>query len=186
MPDHRVCPWWLGYLLASPLRRLFQDPTKILSPYVREGMTVLEPGSGMGFFTLELVRLVGPEGRVVAVDIQPKMLASLNRRAARAGLSAHLDARLAAPDSMGVGDLAGSSDLVLAFAMVHELPPGNSFFAEAALVMKSGGRLLFAEPAGHVSDSEFQAQLAVAGSAGLDVVDRPSIRRSHAALLEKS
>ncbi|MCX6629133.1 MAG: hypothetical protein NTW28_16060, partial [Candidatus Solibacter sp.] len=62
----------------------------------------------------------------------------------------------------------------------------NSFFAEAALAMKSGGRLLFAEPAGHVSDTEFQAQLAVAGRAGLDVVDRPSIRRSHAALLEKS
>jgi hypothetical protein len=43
---HRVCPWWIGYLLASPLRRwLGQDPAKILSPYVREGMTILEPGS---------------------------------------------------------------------------------------------------------------------------------------------
>jgi hypothetical protein len=43
---HRVCPWWIGYLLANPLRRwLGQDPAKILSPYVREGMTVLEPGS---------------------------------------------------------------------------------------------------------------------------------------------
>ena len=186
MPDRTVCPWWLGYLLASPLRRLLQDPAKILSPHVREGMTVLEPGSGMGFFTLELARLVGPEGRVVAVDIQPQMLASLKRRAARAGLSARVDARLAAPDSMGVGDLAGSVDLVLAFAMVHELPPGNSFFAEAALAMKSGGRLLFAEPAGHVSDASFQAQLAVAGGAGFNVVDRPSIRRSYAALLEKS
>jgi len=42
---HRVCPWWIGYLLANPLRRwLGQDPAKILSPYVREGMTVLEPG----------------------------------------------------------------------------------------------------------------------------------------------
>ncbi|MCX6629132.1 MAG: class I SAM-dependent methyltransferase, partial [Candidatus Solibacter sp.] len=124
MLDHKVCPWWLGYLLASPLRRLLQDPTKILSPYVREGMTVLEPGAGMGFFTLELARLVGPEGRVVAVDIQPQMLASLKRRAARASLSARVDTRLAAPDSMGVVDLAGSVDLVLAFAMVHELPPG--------------------------------------------------------------
>jgi hypothetical protein len=40
---YRVCPWWIGYLLASPLRCwLGQDPIKILSPYVREGMTVLE------------------------------------------------------------------------------------------------------------------------------------------------
>ena len=71
---HRVCPWWLGYLLASPLRRLMYDPARILTPHVREGMTVLEPGPAMGFFTLELARRVGPAGRVVAVDIQEKML----------------------------------------------------------------------------------------------------------------
>ena len=40
---HRVCPWWLGDLLANPIRRLIQDPGKVSSPYVREGMTVLEP-----------------------------------------------------------------------------------------------------------------------------------------------
>ena len=50
-----VCPWWLGYFLASPIRRWMQDPAKILAPHVREGMIVLEPGPGMGFFTLELV-----------------------------------------------------------------------------------------------------------------------------------
>ncbi len=59
----RVCPWWLGYLLASRLRRLWEDPRTILAPYVREDMTVLEPGPGMGFFTLELARLVGSSGR---------------------------------------------------------------------------------------------------------------------------
>ncbi len=59
MPE-RVCPWWLGYFLASPIRRLWQNPAQILRPYVREGMTVLEPGPGMVFFTLELARLVGP------------------------------------------------------------------------------------------------------------------------------
>ena len=35
----RVCPWWLGYLLASPLRRLMQDPVEVLAPYVREGQS---------------------------------------------------------------------------------------------------------------------------------------------------
>jgi len=89
----RVCPWWLGYLLVSPVRRLVQDPRKVLAPYVREGMTVLEPGPGMGFFTLELARLVGPSGRVVALDIQPRMLAGLSRRIARAGLLERLGGR---------------------------------------------------------------------------------------------
>jgi len=54
MAGHKVCPWWLGYLLACPLRRLSQDPGRILAPYVRGGMAVLEPGPGMGFFTLKL------------------------------------------------------------------------------------------------------------------------------------
>src|SRR5271157_3136661 len=105
--SHRVCPWWLGYLLASPLRRLFQDPVKLLSPYVRAGMTVLEPGPGMGFFTLDLARLVGPGGHVVAVDIQPKMLSSLQRRLVRAGLLERVDARLVPADSMRLAGLAG-------------------------------------------------------------------------------
>lgn len=48
MGAHRVCPWRLGYLLASPVRKLLQDPHRILLPYVRAGMTVLEPGPGWG------------------------------------------------------------------------------------------------------------------------------------------
>jgi hypothetical protein len=47
----RICPWWVGHLLASPVRRLIHDPHKILSPYVREGTMVLEPGPGMVFHT---------------------------------------------------------------------------------------------------------------------------------------
>src|SRR5689334_22447611 len=102
---HRVCPWWIGYLLASPLRRLAFDPHKILTPYVHSGMTVLEPGPGMGFFTLELARLVGPEGRVVAVDIQPRMISALTRRASKARLLDRIDIRLAQAGSMGLADL---------------------------------------------------------------------------------
>ena len=101
---HHVCPWWLGYLLASPLRRLLQDPAKILAPYIREGMTVLEPGPGMGFFTLELARLVGAGGRVIAVDVQPKMLDRLKRRAGTAGVSERVHARVCSSDSLGLAD----------------------------------------------------------------------------------
>jgi SAM-dependent methyltransferase len=141
-----ICPWWLGYLLASPVRRLMYDPAKVLAPYVREGMTVLEPGPGMGFFTLELARRVGPSGRVVAVDVQSRMVEGLKRRAARAGLLERVDARLAARDSMGVTDLAGTVDFALAFALVHELPAADPFFIEVAEALKPGACLLLAEP----------------------------------------
>jgi len=181
----RVCPWWIGYLLASPLRRLLQDPAAILGPYVAEGMTVLEPGPGMGFFTLELARRVGPTGRVVAVDLQPKMLEGLRRRAARAGLADRIETRLTGADGLGVDDLAGRVDLAVAIAVVHELPDAGRFFAEVAQALAPGGRLLLAEPRGHVSDGEFAGTLAAAAASGLREVDRPSIPRSVSALMAR-
>jgi hypothetical protein len=62
MVEHRVCPWWVGYILASAIRKLTHNPARILARFVRTGMIVLEPSPGMGFFTLELARLVGPTG----------------------------------------------------------------------------------------------------------------------------
>ncbi len=182
---HRVCPWWLGYLLASPLRRLMASPRKLLEPYVHEGMTVLEPGPGMGFFTLELARLVGVSGRVVALDIQSKMLDGLKRRLAKAGLLERVDIRLVQPDSMRLDDLAGSVDFALAFAVVHEMPSASSFFAELSRALKPDGSILFAEPAGHVKAALWDAELEAANHAGFIVADRPHIRRSYTALLKK-
>lgn len=183
--QERVCPWWLGYLLACPLRSLFQNPAKILGPYVREGMIVLEPGPGMGFFTLELARRVGDAGRVVAVDIQPKMLERLERRAAKAGLRNRVVTRLVPPDSMELHDLAGMVDFALAFAVVHEMPDGARFFREVSEALKPGGAVLLVEPPGHVKVEAFDQELSAAGRAGLTVVDRPKVGRSHAALLRK-
>jgi ubiquinone/menaquinone biosynthesis C-methylase UbiE len=180
---HHVCPWWLGPLLASRVRRLWQDPRAILAPHVKDGMTVLEPGPGMGFFTLELARLVGPSGRVVAVDVQPRMLAGLRRRAEAAGVAARIDAREASGASLAVDDLAGKVDFALAFAVVHELPDAAAFFAQVARALVPGGRLHVAAPRGHVPDAEFAAALEAAAAASFRVVDRPAIRRSHTALL---
>jgi SAM-dependent methyltransferase len=184
MPKH-VCPWWLGYLLASPLRRWMQNPEQIVAPYLRQGMTVLEPGPGMGFFTLPMAKMIGPSGRIVVVDIQPKMLASLRRRAAKAGLLPRIEIRLAQPETMGLADLNGAVDFVLGFAMVHELPSAEVFFREAAAALKLGGLLLLAEPAGHVDPVRFGRELEAATAAGFEVTDRPEIRRTLSAVLCK-
>ncbi len=182
---HRVCPWWLGCVLASPVRRLLQDPVAVVKPYVREGMTVLEPGPGMGFFTLEMARQVGASGRVIAVDIQSRMIAGLKRRLVKAGLLDRTDVRLAPSDSLGLEDLRGKVDFALAMAVVHEMPSANRFFAEVAQAMKPGATLLLAEPSGHVKQSAFDAELLDAAAAGLELAVRPTIRRSQAALLKK-
>ena len=182
---HRVCPWWLGYLLISPLRRLHLNPAKLLTPWVRAGITVLEPGPGMGFFTIPLAQLVGPSGRVIAVDVQPNMIGKLKQRVAKAHLAGRVDARLAAAESLAIKDLDGKVDFILAFAMVHEMPSARQFFAQAAAASKSGARLLLVEPAGHVKTEEFEVELREAADAGFKVLERPHIRRSQAALLQK-
>jgi len=185
MAEH-VCPWWMGYWLASPMRRWWmQSPEKLLTPYVREGMTVLEPGPGMGFFTLPMAGMVGPAGRIVAVDIQAKMLDSLRRRAAKAGVLPRIETRLAQPNSMKLDDLKGAVDFVLAFAVVHEMPSAETFFREAAAALKPGGLMLLAEPAGHITPEGFARELEAARKAGLELVERPVIRRSLAAVLHK-
>ena len=183
---HRVCPWWLGYFLISPLRRLQVNPARLLSPFIREGMTVLEPGPGMGFFTIPLARLVGLNGRVVAVDVQPKMIRKLKRRVVKAGLVPRVEARLARAGSMGISDLRGAVDFILAFAVVHEMPSAGPFFAEASTACMPDARLLLVEPAGHVKDEEFEAELRDAAQAGFKLLERPHIRSSQAALLQKS
>jgi len=182
---HRVCPWWLGYLLASPLRRFAQDPRTILAPFVRDGMTVLEPGPGMGFFTMEIARLVGPKGRVVAVDIEPRMLDGLRRRAGKRGLLDRLDVRQAADSGLGVSDLAGRVDFALAFAVVHEVPDPARFFADLHAALKPGGKLLLAEPRGHVAEEEFGTTILAATGAGFREEAAPDIARSRAALLAR-
>jgi ubiquinone/menaquinone biosynthesis C-methylase UbiE len=184
--SHRVCPWWLGYLLASPLRRwLGQDPVKILSPYIREGMTVLEPGPGMGFFTIPLARMVGSAGRVIAVDVQPKMIQELKHRAAKANLQERIDARVTTAETMGIQDLEQKVDSTLAFAIVHEFPDAAHFFREVSKASKPNAQLLLSEPEGHVDEPTFAAELSVAKAAGFSLLDPPVIQRSLSTLLVK-
>ena len=183
--SHRVCPWWLGYLLASPLRRLLQDPEEIMRPYVTEGMSVLDVGCGMGFFSLPLAALVGGAGKVICVDVQEKMISGLVRRAEKTGLSARIDARICGTNSLDVGDLDGSIDFAMLFALVHEVPDKERLFSEVYTTMKHDGEVLLAEPRGHVSESEFEKTLSLALRAGFEVVRNGEIRRSRARLLRR-
>ena len=181
----RLCPWWMGYVLLSPFRRRRHDPDAILGPLVLEGMTVLEPGPGMGFFTLPLARRVGPTGKVVAVDIQPKMLAALRRRARWHGLAGRVDPRLADGSDMGIVDLTGQVDFVLAFHVVHEVPDQGRFFAQVHAALKPGGRILVAEPEHHVTSQHFADSLAAAKEAGFHMEPGPDIATSRTALMSR-
>jgi 2-polyprenyl-3-methyl-5-hydroxy-6-metoxy-1,4-benzoquinol methylase len=184
MSQH-VCPFWVGYILLSPVRKLITNPDRILEPYVRPGMSVLDAGTAMGFFSIPLARLVGESGHVVCVDLQEKMIASLRKRAVKAGLERRMEFRVCTEETLSVDDLAGRIDFALAIAVVHEVPDPRQFFTGIFNALKNGGSLLFSEPAGHVSRDGFSASLSIARAVGFEIHDTRKIVRSHSALLTK-
>lgn len=164
--DNKVCPPWVGYFLLNPLRRLLENPEKMLGKFIREGMVVLEPGCGMGFFTLPMARMVGGNGRVIAVEIQEKMLSVLQRRAIKSGLEDRIEIRQSGANSMGIEDLSGKVDFSAAIHVIHEVPDQSSFLSELWNVLKPEGKLLAIEPKGHVSQEEFDQTLTIAENIG--------------------
>lgn len=177
----RVCPWWLAYTFDNPLRHLVHDSEKMLAPYVGRGMTVLDAGCGMGFFSIALARLVGERGAVIGVDVQQKMLEITAERARRAGMSARIRLRRCEPADLGVESRA---DFILAFWMAHEVENAETFFRQARSCLAPGGKMLVAEPKIHVSLKRFEAIVLSAGRAGFMPCGAPPIRLSRSVLLE--
>jgi len=178
-----VCPWWLCFTFDNPLRKLLHNPEAILSPYVQPGSTVIDIGPGMGYFSIPLARLVGPTGHVIAIDVQPKMLAALARRARRYGVSERIQTHVASQDSLGNHLKA---DFVMAFWMVHEVPNQRTFLTEIFGFLKPKGLFLLVEPILHVSKNSFLRTVQSANEIGFVVKDMPNIRISHSALFTRN
>ncbi len=168
--------YWLARYVGG-----FKTLKRSCPPISAEGMTVLEIGPGMGFFTIPAARMVGAGGKVIAVDVQEKMLNALIKRAAKAGIDNRIIAKLIEPDSIGVSE---PIDLCLLINVVHEVPDPAGLFSQIKSILKPTGKVLLVEPAGwHVSEKQFQDTLALASNAGLIVIGKPKIRRSWSALL---
>lgn len=179
---HHVCPRWLCFTFDNRIRRLLQNPDRIMNSFIRPGDTVVDVGPGIGFFTIAMARLAGDGGRVIAVDIQEEMLEALLERAGKAGVSNRIRTVLANPESLNVTVLA---DFMLAFWMVHEVPDQERFFSGLNTISKEGGRFLLAEPKLHVAKTQFDQSVSLAQKSGFELLDRPAISLSHAALFIK-
>ncbi len=180
--DKRVCPWWLAFTFDNPFRRFLHDPEEILGSFVREGMTVADIGSGMGYFSIAMAKMVSSTGKVIAVDVQQKMLAIMHKRAVKAGVAERIYPVLGTYDNIKVKE---PLDFVLAFWMVHEVNDIQTFFDQVAAVLKEGGKVLYVEPKLHVPNYRFQEILDHARSAGFRIGDGPRIGISRAAVLSK-
>ena len=160
----RVCPWWLSVFLAHSLRRIIHNPDKILAKFIQKGHTVADIGCGPGYFTIAMAKLVGEKGRVIAADIQPKMLQYVHRSAEKKGLQSRIILHQCQENKLGIKEPV---DFVLAFYMVHEVPEIETFFKEIAAIMKPEAAFLLVEPIVHVTARRFEQIIQAACAAGL-------------------
>lgn len=176
---HDVCHWRYAYLFDNPLRRLFHNPATMLQAHVKRGMTVLDVGCGMGFFSIGMARLVGPEGQVHSVDLQQEMLDVLEKRAARRGVADNILTHRCTADSIAV---KAKVDFILAFWMVHEVPNQLALFTQLRSVANSDCKLLIAEPKIHVTANDLAKTIRIAEDVGWKQAGESQVRLSISAL----
>ncbi len=178
----RVCPVSRAGGLEIGLRRWFQNPHKILSPYVKAGMTVLDLGCGPGFFTIPLAEMVGSVGRVIAADLQDGMLQRLQAKLEGSGLDKRVSLHRCAAERIGVTEKV---DFVLAFYVVHEVPDRAGFFQELSSIVRRDGCVLVVEPPFHVWAAAFAETIGFAEKTGFRPEAGPKVLFSKSAILRR-
>ena len=107
-----------------------------------EGETVVDIGSGAGIDSLIAARQVGPDGRVIGVDMTDEMLGK-SRQAASDGGFENVDFVHGLSESLPVED--GWADVVISNGVINLSPDKVAVFAEVHRVLKPGGRFQIAD-----------------------------------------
>jgi ubiquinone/menaquinone biosynthesis C-methylase UbiE len=179
---NRVCPVELANSLDGRFRRWLQNPQKILSPYVKEGMTVLDIGCGPGFFSVELATLVGSHGKVVSADLQDGMLEKLHNKIRGTELEERFRLVKCDQDKINISEKV---DFGLAFFMVHEVPNKELFFTQLKTILNGDGQFLVVEPRlFHVSQKEFVCTTKIAEGTGFAIHPGPRLPLCWSAILK--
>jgi len=178
---NRVCPVELSGSLDSKIRRWLQNPQKILSPYLTEGMKVLDIGCGPGFFSIEIAKIIGANGKVFSVDLQEGMLNLIRKKIAGTELESRIHLIKSEVNGFSIPEKVY---FILAFYMVHEVPDKDNLFILLKDSLSENGRFLLIEPKlFHVSKKEFALTLRKAEQAGFKITKGPKLTFSHSAIL---
>lgn len=136
-------PEFMAPLIDNPLRRRVQPPDEMARRHgIEPGMKVLEVGPGSGRYTVATARRVGPAGKVIAIDIEPKMIERLNRRVEAEGIG-NVEGRVANVYALPCED--GSFDAAYMITVIGEIPEPVRAIREFYRVLAPGGTLAFSE-----------------------------------------
>jgi ubiquinone/menaquinone biosynthesis C-methylase UbiE len=172
----------MAFMLDNCIRRVIQNPFRILGEYIRSGHTAVDMGCGPGFFTTAMAEIVGKTGRVVAVDLQEEMLDHVRKKAAARNLNGVIKFHRCTEESVGL-HLEKRADFFLAYYVVHELPDPARFFREARQLLNEKGKCLVVEPRLHVGKFQFKEMIRTAEQSGFRAVDRPKRKGGRSVLL---
>ena len=124
----------------DPERNAWQQPAKVVAALdLSPGMTVADVGAGTGYFNPHLAAAVGPEGQVIALDLEQSMVDYMTERATRDG-TPQVEARTVAGDDPGLA--AASVDRILVNNTWHHLPGRTAYAGKLAAALKPGGKLV--------------------------------------------
>lgn len=179
--NNRICPVERAGGLDNSVRRLLQNPYKILKPYIRSGMIVLDLGCGPGFFSIEIAKMLFDSGKVIAADLQDGMLEKVTKKIRGTELEQRVVIHKSQEDRIGISE---NVDFVLAFYMIHEVPNQDKLFEELKSILKPDGKIYIIEPKFHVSKESFEAMTDRIKSMGFEVIDRPKVFFSRTVLLK--
>jgi ubiquinone/menaquinone biosynthesis C-methylase UbiE len=166
--------------LEDPERVAWQKPDEVIAALgLADGAVACDLGAGPGVFALRLARAVGPRGRVHAIDVEPRMLELLARRAREAGVE-NVHPLLAGEEAVALPP--EPCDVILLVNVLHHLADRAGALRRLAGRLEPGGRLAVVEfherelPVGPPPEHKLSraAFLALVAEAGLEIADEPT------------